>query len=128
MESSAKYLGSLITSDGKDTADVEARIRQANGAFGSLLKCVFKRKDVTKEAKVAVYNSRVLSVLLYGCESWSLTQRLRDKLRSFHRACVRSMCRINMWHVQHYRITAQDLEHRLGVRSFETYLVRRRLR
>ena len=31
------------------------------------------------------------------------------------------MCRINMWHVQHYRITAQDLEHRLGVRSFETY-------
>ena len=75
---------------------MEARIRQANGAFGSLLKCVFKRKDVTKEAKVAVYNSLVLSVLLYGCESWSLTQRLRDKLRSFHRACVRSMCRINM--------------------------------
>jgi hypothetical protein len=28
VESSAKYLGSLITSDGKDTADVEARIRQ----------------------------------------------------------------------------------------------------
>jgi hypothetical protein len=118
----------LITSDGKDTADVEARIRQANGASGSLLKCVFKRKDVTKEAKVAVYNSLVLSVLLYGCKSWSLTQRLRDKLRSFHRACARSMCRINMWHVQHYRITAQDLEHRLGVRSFGTYLVRRRLR
>jgi hypothetical protein len=92
------------------------------------LKCVFKRKDVTKEAKVAVYNSLVLSVLLYGCESWSLTQRLRDRLRSFHCKCVRSMCRINMWHVQHYRITAQDLEHRLGVRSFETYLVRRRLR
>jgi len=128
VESSAKYLGSLITSDGKDTADVEARIRQANGASGSLLKCVFKRKDVTKEAKVAVYNSLILSVLLYGCESWSLTQRLRDKLRSFHRRCVRSMCRISMWHVQHYHITAQDLEHRLGVRSFETYLVRRRLR
>ena len=41
VESSAKYLGSLITSDGKDTADVEARIRQANGASGSLLKYVF---------------------------------------------------------------------------------------
>jgi hypothetical protein len=32
---------------------VEVRIRQANGAFGSLLKCVFKRKDAT-QAKVAV--------------------------------------------------------------------------
>jgi hypothetical protein len=33
-----------------------------------------------------------------------------------------------MWHVQQYHITAQDLEKRLGIRSFETYLVRRRLR
>jgi hypothetical protein len=30
-----------------------------------------------------------------------------------------------MWHVQQYRITAQDLEKWLGIRSFETYLVRR---
>jgi hypothetical protein len=33
-----------------------------------------------------------------------------------------------MWHVQEYRITAQVLEQRLGISSFETYLVRRRLR
>jgi hypothetical protein len=83
---------------------------------------------MTNEAKVAVYNSLVLSILLFGCESWSLTQRLRNKLRTFHRGCVRDMCRLNMWHVQQYRITAQDLEKRLCIRSFETYLVRRRLR
>jgi hypothetical protein len=33
-----------------------------------------------------------------------------------------------MWHVQEYHITAQALEQRLGINSFETYLVRRRLR
>jgi hypothetical protein len=39
------------------------------------------------------------------------------------------MCRVNMWHVQkEYHITAQALEQRLGISSFETYLVRRRLR
>jgi hypothetical protein len=32
-----------------------------------------------------------------------------------------------MWHVQEYHITAQALEQRLGISSFETYLVRRRL-
>jgi hypothetical protein len=53
----------------------------------------------TNEAKVAVYNSLVLSILLFGCESWSLTQRLRNKLRTFHRGCVRDMCLLNMWHV-----------------------------
>ena len=93
-----------------------------------MLKCVFKRKDITKEAKVVVYNSLILSILLYGSESWALTKKHRDKLRGLHRKCVRSMCRISMWHVQEYRITAQKLEDRLGVQSLGTYLVRRRLR
>jgi hypothetical protein len=55
----------VLTSYGKDTVDVEKRIKQASGAFGSLLKCVFKRKDITKEANVAVYNSLILSIPLY---------------------------------------------------------------
>jgi hypothetical protein len=100
----------VLHSDGKDDADVTARVKEATGAFASLKHCLFKRKDVTNEAKVAVYNSLVLSILLYGCESWSLTERLRNQLRTFHRRCVRDMCRLNMWHVQQYRITAQDLE------------------
>ena len=128
VEPSAPYLGSLLTSEGKDDEDVALRIRKASGMFGSLQACLFKQKGFSNETKVAVYNSLVLSVLLYGSESWALTQRLRDKLRSFHRRCVRSMCRVNMWHVQEYHITAQALEQRLGISSFETYLVRRRLR
>jgi hypothetical protein len=64
--------------------------------FGCLQACLFKQKGFSNEAKLAVYNSLVLSVLLYGSESWVLSQRLRDKLRSFHRrACVRSMCRVS---------------------------------
>ena len=118
----------LLTSNGKDDEDVALRIRKASGMSGSLQACLFKQKGFSNETKVAVYNSLVLSVLLYGSESWALTQRLRDKLRSFHRRCVRSMCRVNMWHVQEYHITAQALEQRLGISSFETYLVRRRLR
>jgi hypothetical protein len=45
-ESSAKYLGSVLHSDGKDDADVTARVKKATGAFA----CLFKRKDVTNEA------------------------------------------------------------------------------
>ena len=68
VESPAKYLGSLLHSHGKDDADVTARVKKATGAFASLKHCLFKRKDVTNEAKVAVYNSLVLSILLFGCE------------------------------------------------------------
>jgi hypothetical protein len=44
---------------------------------------------------------------------------------SVYAACAAST---HVVHVQHYRITAQDLEHHLGIRSFETHLVRWRLR
>jgi hypothetical protein len=62
VEPSAPYLGSLLTSDGKDDEDVALRIRRANGMFGSLQACLFKQKGFSNEAKVAVYNSLVLSV------------------------------------------------------------------
>jgi hypothetical protein len=66
---------------------------------------------------VAVYNSLILSILLYGSGPWALTKKHRDNLRGPRRKCVRSMCLITMWHVQEYRITAQALEDRLGVQS-----------
>jgi hypothetical protein len=96
---------------------VALRIRKANGMFGSLQKCLFKQKGFSSETKVAVYNSLVLSVLLYGSDRVMGTDSaaIRNKLRGFHRKCVRSMCHVidNMWHVQEYHITAQALEQRL---------------
>ena len=43
VEPSAPYLGSLLTSDGKDDEDVALRIRKASGMFGSLQACLFKQ-------------------------------------------------------------------------------------
>jgi hypothetical protein len=135
VEFLAKYLGSVLRSNGKDDADVTARVKEATGAFASLKHCLFKKKDVTNEAKVAVYNSLVLSILLFGCESSLLTERLRNQLRTFHRRCVHDMYRLNMY------VARAAVPHRhgaglgeavgsrgLGIRYFETYLVRQRLR
>ena len=36
-----------------------------------------------------IYNSLVLGILLYGCESWVLTEMLRATLEAFHNPCVR---------------------------------------
>ena len=42
-------------------------------------------------AKRPVYTSVIPSMLLYGCECWSLTECLDDRLRLFHAQCVRVM-------------------------------------
>ena len=46
----------------------------------------------------------------------------------FHNNCVRALCSVTMWHVQEYKISQANLEHRLLLEHFDLYLARRRLR
>ena len=46
----------------------------------------FKKKSVTKankNFKIKIYRTIILPVVLYGCESWSLTLREERRLRVF---------------------------------------------
>ena len=66
-------------------------------------------------------------ILLYACESWCLTEKLLNLLRSFHARCVRAMCRVNRLHVRMHRITTAELLERLGLRTLDAYVHRRQL-
>ena len=59
---------------------------------------------------------------------WVISADSRRKLRSFHNRCLRVMCGVNMWHVQHQRITTSSLLLDANLRDIDTYLTRRRLR
>jgi len=123
----AKYLGSMISRDGTDKVDVEARIAAATRAFGSLSKLVFQSAAVSPSAKREAYVALVMSILLYGSEGWCLTAALWRKLRSFHHRCARRMCRVSMWHTREFRISSASLLKVLGLRNVETYVCRRQL-
>jgi len=122
-----KYLGSMLSRDGTDKADVEARLVAASRAFGSLSKLVFQSASVSPAAKREAYVALVLSILLYGSEGWCLKATLWRKLRSFHHRGARRMCRVTMWHTREYRITTTSLLKVLGLRNVETYVCGRQL-
>jgi len=122
-----KYLGSWLTTDCKDALDVDARVTSALKAFNALGRCVFRSKSVNVAAKRVVYNGLVLAILLYGSESWSMTEVLMNRLRVFQAACVRAMCRVTMHHVWEQRISTKDLEKQLGLQPIDVYLHRRQL-
>ena len=63
------YLGSIITNDCSDREDVLSRIKKAGNMFGSLRKCLFGNVNIHFKIKGKVYESLVLSILLYGSES-----------------------------------------------------------
>ena len=112
----------------KDDDEIEARIRSAQGAFQSIRIQFFSAKGIKNVHKKTAYEGLVLSILLYGCETWSLTKQQLNRLQMFHNRCVRAMCRVTMWHVREHRITQQSLESRIQLEPFQYYLTRRRLR
>jgi len=88
----------------------------------------FQSRHVKRDAKRAVYKRLILSICLYGCESWCLKETLYTDLRQFHARCVRTMSRTNLHHTWTHRISTKNLEKELGLDSMNTYIARRQLR
>ena len=87
------YLGSVIAADGGATLDINARIQKARGAFARLRK-VWVSKEIKRSTKLSIFNACVKSVLLYGCESWLVTEDLRSRLQTFVNKCLRFILQI----------------------------------
>jgi hypothetical protein len=112
----------------KDNNAIDCRIKSAQGAFSAIRKQFFSAKGIKNSHKKTAYEGLILSILLYGCETWSLTKEQQRRLHLFHNSCVRAMCRVSMWHVREYKISQVNLEHRLLLEPLDYYLARRRLR
>jgi hypothetical protein len=122
-----KYLGSQLCRTCTDTLDVNSRIESAAKAFGALRKCLFMSNNVSATAKRGVYIAIILSILLYGCECWSLTEKILSRLRVFHNQCVRTMCRVTRKHTWKHSITDETLRQRLNLHPVEFYIYGRQL-
>ena len=96
------YLGSVIASNGTSEKDIDRRINLARAAFNSLKK-IWAARDISKPLKVRVYESLVLSILLYGSETWTMTELTKGPLRSFEMICLRKIMGISK--KDHYRNT-----------------------
>ena len=66
-----RYLGVDVTNDGKMNEEVNHRVGEAKKVVGGLQK-LWKKRCVSREAKVGMYEGIVESSLLYGSEVWGL--------------------------------------------------------
>jgi hypothetical protein len=51
--------------------------------------CTFLARLLSKSTKIRVYRTIILPVVLYGCETWSLTLKEEQKLRVFENTVLR---------------------------------------
>ena len=85
-----KYLGSYIGSTAKD---LDARIALTWGAFDKL-RPILTSSKLDKRFRMRLFNASCISILLYGCESWTLDENLKNKVDVFVRKIYRIMLNI----------------------------------
>ena len=73
--------GVYISSDGGISEEVNDRITEAKKAWGAL-KDVWKKRHISHEAKVGMYEGIIEPSLLYGCEVWTLKVRERKRMEA----------------------------------------------
>ena len=73
------YIGSMLSHDCSDAEDVQRRIKKASSAFGTVRAEVFANKNVNFEAKKMIYEGLIIPILLYGSETWCLTEDLFNR-------------------------------------------------
>ena len=79
-----KYQGIMVTNTNDIRKEINRRINMGNACYYSLEK-ILSSHLLSKKLKVNTYKSILLPVVLYGCETWSLT------LREEHRAQVKDV-------------------------------------
>ena len=86
------YLGSSISSAEKD---IGTQLTKAWTAIDRL--SIIWKSDLTNKMKHCFFQAAVVSILLYGCITWTLTKRLEKKLDSSYTRTLWAILNKSWW-------------------------------
>jgi len=75
-------LGITLTSQNSIAEEIKSRLKSGNACYHSVQN-LLSSTLLSKNLKIKIYRTVILPVVLYGCETWSLTLREERKLRVF---------------------------------------------
>ena len=73
------FLGSKITADGDCSHPIKRRLLLGRKVMTNL-DSILKSRDITLPTKVHLVKAMVFSVVMYGCEIWTVKKAERQKL------------------------------------------------
>ena len=91
------YLGSSVSSTEND---IDTRLTKTWSAIDRLP--IIWKSDLTDKMKRSFFQATVLSILLYGCTTWTLTKRLEKKLDGNYTRMLRAILN-KSWRQHHTR-------------------------
>ena len=85
------YLGSKISKTGDLKPEIDRRRALAAGVMQSLWRPLWRHRSISQRTKRRIYNTSVLTVLLYGSETWPLNKTLAARLDGFDSRALRTI-------------------------------------
>jgi hypothetical protein len=89
---SFRYLGKPMVADNSDSLAVSYNLKKARCRWAQVSRVLTKQHIGSKTAGF-FYKAVVQSVLLYGCETWSLSRQSITALEGFHNQVARKIAR-----------------------------------
>ncbi|KAK3529557.1 hypothetical protein QTP70_031980, partial [Hemibagrus guttatus] len=83
-----KYLGVLFTSEGRLDREIDRRIGAAAAVMRSMYRSVVV-KELSRKAKLSIYQSIYVPTLTYGHELWVMTERVRSRIQAAEMSFLR---------------------------------------
>ena len=75
------FLGSKITADGDCSHEMKRHLLLGRKVMTNL-ESIFKSRDSTLPTKVHLVKAMVFSVVMYGCESWTVKKAERQRIEA----------------------------------------------
>ena len=76
------FLGSIITVDGDCSHEIKRRVFLGRKAMTNL-DSILKSSDITLPTKFCLVKAMVFSVVMFGCESWTIKKIEHQRIDSF---------------------------------------------
>jgi hypothetical protein len=81
-------LGTTVTNQNLIQEEIKRRLNSGNASYHSV-QCLLSSRLLSKNLKIRIYKTIILPVVLYGCETWSLTLQEEHRLRVFENRVLR---------------------------------------
>jgi hypothetical protein len=85
-----KYLGTTLTDQNRMHEEINSRLNSGNACYHSV-RCLLSSRLLSGNVKVKLCRAIILPVVLYGCETWSVTLREEHRLRVFENRVLRGI-------------------------------------
>ena len=118
-----KYLGVELEEDGRQEMEVNTRIEKTLKLYHLMSKNFIGRTEISTKTKINVFKAVYRPILTFGCESWVLNQKQKNRIQAIEMKYLRRTYGVTIMD----KIRSQYIRDELEVDATLNYIERKQL-